>query len=95
MLNYRVGAEYKIGSFQMRGGYGLQEDPYTSSNYNRNTDQFSIGFGYREADFFIDFALTHQRMKRYVSPYYIEVNQPIAKLSDYQTTALLTFGLNF
>jgi hypothetical protein len=95
VLNYRIGAEYKVGSFQLRGGYGFQEDPYTSSNYNRNTDQFSIGFGYREADFFIDFALTHQRMKRYVSPYYIEVNQPIARLSDYQTTALFTLGLNF
>ena len=95
VLNYRLGAEYKVGSFQLRGGYGFQKDPYASSNYDRDIDQYSIGFGYREADFFIDFALTQQRMKNYISPYEIEVNQPVARLAHFQTTALLTFGLNF
>ena len=83
VLNYRIGAEYKLGSFQFRGGYGFQEDPYASSNGDRDLDQYSLGFGYREADFFIDFALTQQRIKNFISPYEIEVNQPVARLCQY------------
>ena len=95
VVNYQIGAEYKFGNFQLRGGYGFQEDFYASSNYDRSIDRYSIGLGYREADFFIDFALNQRRTKNYISPYEIEVNRPVASLTNFQTTALFTLGFNF
>ena len=95
MINYQIGAEYKFGNFQLRGGYGFQDDFYASSNYDRSIDRYNIGLGYRVADFFIDFAFTQQKAKNYISPYEIEVNRPVASLNNFQTTALFTLGFNF
>lgn len=95
VINYQIGAEYKFGNFQLRGGYGFQEDFYALSNYDRSIDLYSIGLGYREAEFFIDFALNQRRTKNYISPYEIEVNRPVASLTNFQTTALFTLGFNF
>ncbi len=95
VINYQIGAEYKFGNFQFRGGYGFQEDPYVSSNYDRHIDRYSIGLGYREANFFIDFAFNQRITKNYISPYEIEVNRPVASLTNFQTMALFTLGFNF
>lgn len=56
--NLRVGAEWRLQPFSLRAGYQMIGDPYradaTVSDGMRTV--YSLGFGYRESDWFLDLA---------------------------------------
>ena len=95
VINYRLGGEFRIDKFMLRGGYAYEADPYANSSFDRSSNRFTAGAGYRKQDFFVDLALINTRFVNLYSPYTLAENQPEVDLKFRTTTATLTFGFNF
>jgi hypothetical protein len=56
--NIRVGGEYRLGPVYFRGGYRYYGSAFRNGKLNDDTDYsgYSAGLGYRQKDFYIDFA---------------------------------------
>lgn len=74
--NMRVGAEYRLGSLALRGGFALQPDPRTfdiehgGSSTDRSKTFLSAGVGYHFADrFLVDLGWMQERFDDVYSPY--------------------------
>jgi long-subunit fatty acid transport protein len=55
----RLGAEYKIKEWSLRGGYRFEESPYKNSTTIGDLNSFSGGLGYNFGMFKIDFAYSY------------------------------------
>lgn len=53
---YRLGGEYRIAAWSLRGGYRYEESPYTNSSTIGDLNGYSLGFGYNFGSAKIDFA---------------------------------------
>lgn len=99
-INYRIGAEFKISMFRLRGGYGYFGDPYANSNFDRSTQQISGGVGIRVNNFSVDFALVNQRFSSLYSSYQVlDANGsnfgPVTQVDNSVFNGFLTFGFSF
>ncbi len=56
---FRVGAEYKIKEFSLRGGYRFEESPYKNGKTMGDLTGFSAGLGYDFGNTNLDFAYSH------------------------------------
>jgi len=52
-INFRLGGEYVYEKFQFRAGYGIIGTPYANGDTNTT---YSLGVGFRQKKFFLDFA---------------------------------------
>jgi len=59
--NIRLGTEWRIKSFSIRGGFGINGNPYTGK-YSFDNTRYSLGAGFRLKRFFVDltYSLTRQ-----------------------------------
>lgn len=57
----RVGAEYRIQNFSLRGGYRFEESPYKDQTTLGDLNSFSTGIGYDFGPMKIDFAYANTR----------------------------------
>jgi hypothetical protein len=57
----RVGGEYKIKKWSVRGGYRFEESPYKSTSIMSDLIGYSIGLGYTFKDSKLDFAFANDR----------------------------------
>lgn len=57
----RVGAEYRIKQWSLRGGYRFEESPYKDDSIVGNLNSFSTGFGYSFGDIKLDMAYTYAK----------------------------------
>ena len=59
--NLKIGGEYMMGTYRLRGGIAYFGSPYSSSHINKGADiaQLSCGFGINEKSFFIDVAYVY------------------------------------
>lgn len=55
----RIGAEYKIKEWSLRGGYRFDESPYANKTTIGDLNSFSGGLGYNFGAFKIDFSYTN------------------------------------
>jgi hypothetical protein len=55
----RIGAEYKIKEWSLRGGYRFEESPYKNKTTIGDLNSFSGGLGYNFGMFKLDFAYTN------------------------------------
>jgi long-subunit fatty acid transport protein len=98
-LNYRVGAEFRFDIWRVRGGYGFYGDPFVSSDFNRQTQQFSGGFGVRLKSMYADFALSSTNFDQLYNSFPVEDGGfnigPFTEIRNNITTGTLTFGFNF
>ncbi|WP_298137519.1 outer membrane protein transport protein [Flavobacterium sp.] len=53
---FRIGAEYKIEKFSLRGGYRFEESPYKNGKTIGDLTGYSTGIGYNFGEFKIDLA---------------------------------------
>ncbi len=53
---YRVGGEYRIKKFSLRGGYRFQESPYENGSTIGDLDGYSLGLGYNFGSMSLDLA---------------------------------------
>lgn len=99
-LNYRIGAEYRIDIFRLRGGYAYYGDPIANSDFDRSTNQISGGFGAKINNFSIDLALISQKFNGLYSSYQVLDAQnnnigPVTELENKIFTGMLTLGFSF
>jgi hypothetical protein len=98
-INYRLGAEYKIGLLALRAGYGLNGSPYKADQDNIfEMKYYSGGLGYRFANYYVDLAYQRMETTNTFKPYTLEdPNQiePQANIDVAKNNVFLTFGVRF
>jgi hypothetical protein len=99
-IDLRIGAEYKIDKFRLRGGYARYGDPLANSIYDRSTQQLSGGAGIRIKNFSIDLAVVNQKFNSLYSSYQVFDNQannfgPVTEVRNNIINGVLTLSLNF
>lgn len=96
-INFRVGAEYKINKLMLRGGYGLQGDPYVPiDNKSFKISTYSAGLGYRINSYYID--MTYQKVTSNSErwPYALNnIPTSIANIKNSRNNVFLTVGTRF
>jgi len=110
--NLRIGGEYRLtNNFSLRAGVQLLGNPwekkYTSdsktislANNSDSNRTYSAGFGYRQQNFFIDFAYRLNQVEEAYKVHELSANDPangknIATLNYLNNQATITFGFRF
>ncbi|MFD0860644.1 OmpP1/FadL family transporter [Sungkyunkwania multivorans] len=62
--NYRLGAEYRIEAFSLRGGYRFEESPYENGSTIGDLTGFSVGAGYSFGGWKLDLAYDQAQQER-------------------------------
>lgn len=94
--NLRLGAEYRLGALYMRGGYRHYGSAFRKGSLNEDRDYsgYSVGLGYRQKSFYLDFAysalMTSEQYMMYPDSYL----DPVTMESD-RKTFTATLGLKF
>lgn len=101
VVNYRIGAESRLGIYRFRAGYNVQKNPY-KSNFNAGGDitTFSAGLGIKLQKFFIDATWLNARYNSSYSPYSIQDEAdntvgPTVRLKNTMNSVMLTLGFSF
>lgn len=90
--NIRVGTEWRIKSFSIRGGFGIMADPFTSALNFDNTN-YSLGAGIRFKRLFIDLAYN---LNRRVSNYTVyDFGGQLANTVTIDHNIITTVGFRF
>lgn len=95
--SFRLGTEIKTGPFYLRGGFAYNTSPYKKTDYSLNHDNvimtYAGGVGYREKNFFIDFAYVQS-----VNDFKLAVypgNPYNASVDTKQNNFILSLGFKF
>ena len=95
--NLRVGTEVRFDPFVVRFGYALYGNPYKENvNVNAARTSYTLGFGYREKDYYIDFAYVMTTFKEdyyLYDPTYVNLNPTHNTFK--QSAFMATFGVKF
>jgi hypothetical protein len=97
VLNYRVGAEYRVKQLRLRAGYAVQQNPYASTvDVSQQTQTFSVGAGIRLQKFFTDLAWITTSGNGVFSPYiFSDSTGPRVTLDNQVSNLMLTVGFTF
>ena len=87
----RVGAEYRIKQWSLRGGYRFEESPYKNNSTIGNLNSFSGGFGYNFGDIKLDMAYTYAKRKSN-QPFFSQGLTDGANINTIQNNITLTLG---
>ncbi len=99
--NLRLGAEAVLDIFRIRAGYAMYGSPFQSgigvNGFANTYNNVSAGFGFREQDFYLDFAFVRSLFKTYDQPYSLSAGQevPGAKISSGINHFLITVGFRY
>jgi hypothetical protein len=111
--NLRVGCEYRLtNNFSLRGGVQLIGNPWVKNfktndgisidlaNQNDSYRTYSAGFGYRQQNFFIDFAYRLSQIQEAYKVHEMTATDPlngsnISSVNYLNNQATITFGFRF
>lgn len=96
-INYRIGTELKFDNLMLRGGYGVQGNPYKELDDNRfKISTYSAGLGYRFNDVYVDMAYQQIVYNTDIRPYQLNPgSSPVALIKNTRTNIFLTIGKRF
>jgi hypothetical protein len=90
----RLGAEWRLNNYFMRGGVGFAQNPWVSSDIKLLQQSFAGGLGYRDDTFFLDVAYQLLYSKsNYMM--YNDVNLNPATIVTTRNILTLTLGVRF
>ena len=92
--NIRVGSEWCLYNFRVRGGFGYFSNPYSGGTNNSERFQVSGGMGYRGKRFFADVTYVWSKMNQDYYLYDARMVNP-ATISYYTNTVSTTIGVRF
>jgi len=94
--NLRLGTEFRLSNLYFRGGYGYYGKAFKSGELNDNLDynSYSLGFGFRQANFFFDLAYTNLSSTQKYLMYENPDLQP-ATISKTRNAFTATLGFKF
>lgn len=90
----RIGAEFKLAPLSIRAGYTISESPYKDGVNDGARTSYSLGFGIREKNTFLDFAYVLSEMKEDHYFYDPSMVAPVTNTSR-SSNYLLTLGFKF
>jgi hypothetical protein len=98
--NLRVGAEYKLGIFAFRAGYGFYQTPYDAEYKPEGGDRsysiYSLGVGLREKAYYVDLAWQRYLNNEFEVPYFLsDVDVEGASKDNKGTNLIMTLGFRF
>jgi hypothetical protein len=93
--NLRVGAEVRLDPVAIRLGYALYGSPFNNNeNKNANRTSYTGGIGYRDDNYFIDFAYVFTKYTEY--NYLYDSPKATAVENKYKNSSfMLSLGLRF
>lgn len=101
VVNYRVGAESRLGMYRLRAGYAVQKNPYKSVfDAGGDITTFSTGAGVKLQKFFIDATWLNTQYNSSYNPYAVQDESgnlvgPVVKLKNTINSVMLTVGFSF
>jgi hypothetical protein len=101
VVNYRVGAESRLGIYRLRAGYNVQNNPYKSNfDAGGNITTFSTGAGVKLQKFFVDATWLNTNYNSSYSPYSVQGEDgntygPTARIKNTINSVMLTVGFSF
>ncbi|HMJ70562.1 MAG TPA: hypothetical protein VK508_16770 [Cyclobacteriaceae bacterium] len=96
--NYRLGGEYRIKSFRVRGGANYMPDPFKDeqNDVSRSRVSASAGVGYRVSKFYIDLAYIKSWGSNTYRPYTLgNGDSPLLKYDQLSSNVVGTIGFTF
>ncbi len=97
-LNLRGGAEFRFDHTYLRAGGAYFSDPMKEEYrlVNRGKMNYTGGFGYRDADWYIDFAVVHTRYKNAYKPYTLDSgDEPVVITQNKDWRFVVSTGWTF
>jgi len=91
---FRLGGEYRIGQFSLRGGYRFEQSPYANGNTIDDLSGFSTGIGYNFGGSRLDLAINRTEQDVSERLFDTGVTSP-AMINRINTNATLSYTLNF
>lgn len=91
---FKVGAEYRIDLFSLRGGYSYEESPYKDGETMSDLQGFSLGAGYNLGSYFFDLAYARTQQDRFEQMYSIGLTDS-AKVKSIYNNFMFSVGFNF
>ncbi|MBE0640623.1 MAG: outer membrane protein transport protein [Bacteroidales bacterium] len=92
--NLRVGTEWKLDNFSLRGGVALHGSPYESSINDGERTSYTFGFGLREKSYFVDFAYVRSGINEDYYLYDPALSSAVANKHN-QNSYMMTLGFRF
>lgn len=90
----RVGGEYKIKQWSVRGGYRYEQSPYLIDLAFGDLYSYSGGLGYNFGDSKLDISYTNEHRARTEALLTSGLNDP-ARIKNYNNNVTLTYVVNF
>lgn len=87
----RIGAEYRIKNWRLRGGYRFEESPYKNNETIGNLNSFSTGFGYNFGNIKLDMAYMYS-MRENNQAFFTQGLTDPARIEAIQNNVTLTVG---
>ncbi|WP_432673231.1 OmpP1/FadL family transporter [Flavobacterium sp. SM2513] len=87
----RIGAEYRIKQWSLRGGYRFEESPYKNNSTIGNLNSISGGLGYNFGDIKLDMAYTYAKRENNQS-FFSQGFTDGAAIDNVQNNVTLTLG---
>lgn len=88
--NLRLGTEWRLNQFSIRGGYSIYGSPYAEDLNDGKRSQLSFGLGYNEKNFSLDLAYMHGSMNQ---DYYLYTSENYSTNPTSQTQKINQFAL--
>jgi hypothetical protein len=97
VVNYRIGAEYRLQQFRFRAGFNYMADPLAQTgNADRGITGFSGGLGYKTKEFYVDFAASLNQTKSQRVPYFVSGSAtPVSDQKFQHSNFMITCGFSF
>lgn len=94
--NLRLGAEVRLGSVYLRGGYRYYGSSFNDSSLNADADYqgYSAGIGYRQKNFYVDFSFSGLINSEQYMMYPDAWLEPVV-IDNHDKTLTATVGLKF
>jgi hypothetical protein len=90
----RIGGEYKIKQWSVRGGYRFEQSPYKVDLAFGDLMSYSTGLGYNFGDSKLDISYTNEHRARTEVLLTSGLNDP-ARIKNYNNNVTLTYVVNF
>ncbi len=92
--NIKIGGELNLNPFRLRGGYALYGSPYKKGFNDFERSSITMGLGFRDQNYFMDFAWI---ITSYNQDYYLYSPEIVnaAKIENMVNTMVMTVGFRF
>lgn len=92
--SYRVGGEYRVNQWSLRGGYRFEESPFQDTSLMGDLTGYSVGLGYSVETFKIDLSYASAQQDRSEALYGTGLTTP-TNIDQTQDIYTLTIGFFF